>query len=62
MSRPTAALLIGLVGFAGYVVLVLLLGDFVLRLHWTVQLIYFALAGCIWAWPAKRLIYWGAGR
>lgn len=62
MSRSRAALLIGLVGFTSYVLLVLTLGDLVLRMHWIVQLVYFAVAGTIWVWPAKRLIYWGAGK
>ena len=62
MSRAPAALLIGLVGFAAYLAVVLALSDFVLRMHWTVQLIYFALAGVVWAWPAMRLIYWSGGK
>lgn len=62
MSRSTLALLIGLVGFAVYALVVLALGDLVLNWHWSIQMIYFALAGTIWAWPAKRLIYWGAGK
>lgn len=62
MSRSTAALLIGLVGIAGYVLLVLILGDFILDQHWTLQLLYFGVAGIVWVWPAKRLIYWGAGK
>jgi hypothetical protein len=62
MSRPLAAMLIGLVGIAAYVILVMILADLVLKLHWTVQFLYFAAAGVIWVWPAKRLIYWSAGK
>jgi len=62
MSRTLTALLIGLVGFTVYVGLALFLGDFVLRLHWTIQFLYFALVGVIWAWPARWLIYWSARR
>lgn len=62
MSRSTAAMLIGLVGIAGYVVLVLVLGDYALQWHWSLQLLYFGVAGIVWVWPAKWLIYWAAGK
>ena len=62
MSRSTTALLIGLLGFAGYVVVVMILGDWVFGMHWAVQFLYFAVAGILWVWPAKRLIYWSVGR
>jgi hypothetical protein len=58
MSRSTIALLAGLAGFIAYVVVVLLLADHVLGLHWTVQFVFFAVAGIAWVWPAKRLIVW----
>jgi hypothetical protein len=58
MSRPTIALLAGLAGFIAYVVVVLLLADHVLRLHWIVQFVFFAVAGIAWVWPAKRLMVW----
>ncbi len=60
MSRPLAALLIGLVGLTAYVLVVMILGDWVLEMHGIIQLVYFAVAGIIWAWPAKWLIYWSA--
>jgi hypothetical protein len=58
MSRSTIALLAGLAGFIAYVVVVLLLADHVLGLHWTAQFVFFAVAGIAWVWPAKRLIVW----
>ncbi len=58
MSRSTIALLAGLAGFIAYVVVVLLLADHVLGLHWMVQFVFFAVAGIAWVWPAKRLIVW----
>ena len=48
MSRPILALLVGLVGFAAYVGVVVLLADWVLTLHWLVQLAYFLVAGLAW--------------
>ncbi|MCU0886630.1 MAG: DUF2842 domain-containing protein [Rubritepida sp.] len=61
MSRPTLAFLIGMVGFAAYIWIVVILGDFVLQTHWLIQLVYYATAGVVWVFPAKRLILWGAG-
>lgn len=62
MSRPATALLIGLLGFIAYVILVLVVGDWVLKMHGAVQFFYFAIAGIAWVFPAKRLIYWSAGK
>ncbi|BDG73562.1 DUF2842 domain-containing protein [Roseomonas fluvialis] len=58
MSRSTIAALLGIAGFLAYVVVVLLLADHVRALHWTVELLFFAIAGIAWVWPAKRLIVW----
>ncbi len=55
-------MLIGLLGITAYVILVMILGDWVLEMHWTVQFLYFAAAGILWVFPAKRLIYWSAGK
>jgi len=55
-------MLIGLLGFTAYVIFVMIVGDWVLTLHWTLQLLYFATAGIFWVFPAKRLIYWSAGK
>lgn len=61
MSRPIIALLAGVFGFALYVGVVVVLADWVLQLHWTVQLVYFLAAGLAWVPPARRLMFWGAG-
>lgn len=61
MTRPIIALLVGLGGFAAYVALVVALADFVLDLHWVLQLVYFLVAGIAWAPAARRLMFWGAG-
>jgi hypothetical protein len=58
MSRPALATLAGLAGFLAYVVVVLLLADHVRSLHWTAELVFFAVAGIAWVWPAKRLMAW----
>lgn len=59
MSRPAIALLAGLLGFFFYVAAVLALADHVTgTFHWTVEVLFFAVAGVAWVWPAKRLIQW----
>lgn len=58
MSRPAIATLIGIAGFLAYVVLVLLVADHVRALHWTIEMLFFAVAGIAWVWPAKRLMMW----
>lgn len=60
MSRTAIAVPLGLLGFLLYVGAVVALADRVLELHWTVQAVYFVLAGIAWAWPAQRLMYWAA--
>lgn len=61
MSRPLIALVAGLLGFAAYVAVAIILADWVLTLHWLVQLAYFLVAGLAWVPPARRLMFWGAG-
>jgi hypothetical protein len=58
MSRPALAAIAGIAGFIAYVVVVLMLADHVRALHWTVEALFFAVAGIAWVWPAKRLMTW----
>lgn len=60
MRRSTLATLLGLAGFLAYVVLVLLLADHVRGLHWALELVFFAVAGIVWVWPARALMFWAA--
>ncbi|HEY4252232.1 MAG TPA: DUF2842 domain-containing protein [Roseomonas sp.] len=60
MSRIAIASIAGILGFLLYVAAVLILADLVLHLHWTLQIAFFALAGIVWAWPAKWLMFWAA--
>ncbi|MGG5888622.1 DUF2842 domain-containing protein [Falsiroseomonas sp. HC035] len=60
MSRIAIALVAGLLGFTLYVMVVVALADHVLGLHWLVQVLYFAAAGILWAFPAKSLMFWAA--
>ena len=60
MSRPQIAVPLGLLGFFLYIVAVMNLADLVVEIHWAVQIIFFLVAGTIWAWPAHKLILWAA--
>lgn len=60
MSRSVIAALAGVLGFILYVVVVLLVADRVRHLHWAIEMLFFAVAGIAWVWPAKRLMVWAA--
>jgi hypothetical protein len=60
MSRNSLALLAGSVGLLLYLGLVLWVGDWVQHLHWALQVPYFVLAGFVWVFPIRSLIYWAA--
>lgn len=62
MSRIALALLLGLAGFTLYVGVAVTLADQVLGTHWAVELLYFLLAGTLWAIPARRLMLSAAAR
>jgi hypothetical protein len=58
MPRVLIATIVGLVGFAAYVVGAVTLADQVAPLHWTLQALYFLVAGVLWALPATWLLMW----
>ena len=62
MSRIPIAIIAGLVGFALYVATVMILADYVLAWHWTIQAVYFITAGTLWVFPIRWLMFWGAGQ
>jgi hypothetical protein len=59
--RATVATILGLLGFLLYLGGVLWLADHVLAWHWTLQFLFFVAAGIGWVWPARWLLFWGAG-
>lgn len=61
MPRRTLALLVGLIGFLGYLAVVVSLADAVIPLHWAAGAVFYAVAGLAWAWPAAALLRWAAG-
>jgi hypothetical protein len=58
--RILLACLIGLTGLFLYLLLVLWAGDHVQRWHWAVQVPFYVLAGFVWVFPIRRLIFWAA--
>jgi hypothetical protein len=58
VRRGAVALIAGLVGFFAYLLVVLEIAAWLSGAHWAVELLFFALAGIIWAFPATRLIRW----
>ena len=58
MSRKPVALIAGLVGLCLYVAAAMVLGDWVLKAHWSIQALYFVVAGSLWVLPIRWLMYW----
>lgn len=61
MTRAAIAVPLGLLGMLIYLGVVVAIGDRLASAHWLAQAGYFAVAGIVWAFPARRLILW-AGR
>ena len=56
-GRKAIGLLAFLAGIAVYVSLAIVVAD-LLPDHWALDLLYFAVAGTLWVWPAARLVRW----
>lgn len=62
MPRILLACLAGFCFLALYLVVVLHLADWVLGLHWALQVPFFVLAGLAWVFPIRALMFWAARR
>ena len=60
MPRILIATLTGLLGFTLYIGLVLALADLLYPLYWALQVLFFVVAGTLWVFPAKFLLFWAA--
>lgn len=58
MSRTAIATLAGIFGLTAYLFVVLAIGDHVQTLHWAIQAVFYTVAGLIWVWPIRSLMYW----
>ena len=58
MSRPTLATIAGILFILVYIVAAITLPDFAPPLHWTIEAIYWGVAGIIWVFPVRWLMLW----
>lgn len=62
MSRITAATLAGLLFVAAYVVAAIALPDLLPRLPWSLEALYWLVAGTAWVFPIWWLMLWAVGK
>jgi len=58
MSRSTIASLAGILFVLIYIVVVITLPDYFTRLHWTLEALYWLIAGIVWVFPVRWLMLW----
>jgi hypothetical protein len=62
MPRIPIAVLGFLIGFSLYVIAAVTLADHIESLHWSIQALYFLVAGVLWTVPTRWLMLWAARR
>jgi hypothetical protein len=62
MGRILLATVTGLAGFVAYLAGAATLAEFIGPLHWSLQALYYGVAGVLWAIPARSLMLWAARR
>jgi len=62
MSRPPIPELAGVAFVLAYVAAAITLPAFLPRLHWSLQALYWCVAGLLWVLPISWLMRWAAGR
>jgi len=62
MSRGPIATVAALLFVLVYVTVAITLPDLVPRLHWSLEALYWLVAGIVWVFPVKWLMYWAAGK
>ena len=58
MSRTKIASVAGILFVLAYMVTVITLPDYFPRLHWTLEALYWLVAGVIWVFPVRWLMLW----
>lgn len=61
-SRSAIGMLILIFGLMAYVFLAAAVGEFLGGMSLVIQTIYYLIAGLLWIWPVKKLIYWMGGK
>ena len=56
-GRKAVGLLVFVLGMTVYAALAVTVADLVPD-HWLLDLLYYALAGTLWVWPASHLVRW----
>ena len=56
------ATLAGLAFVFVYIVAVVAIPDMIGRLHWTAEVVYWAVAGVVWVFPIRWLMLWAVGK
>ncbi len=62
MSRIPVACLAGLSFIIAWIAGAAVLSDYVFRLPFLVQVVYFAVAGFVWVFPVRWLMLWAANQ
>ena len=58
MSRARIAAIAGVLFVLAYMVAVVTLPDLFPRLHWSLEAIYWLVAGVVWVFPVRWLMLW----
>ena len=58
MSRPAIATIAGVLFILAYIVAATTLPDLAPRLHWTLEALYWCVAGIVWVFPVRWLMLW----
>ena len=62
MSRTMIAFIAGVIFVAAYMVAAVVLPEHLPRLHWSLEALYWCVAGILWVFPVRWLMLWAAGR
>ena len=58
MSRPAIATVAGVLFIIAYIVAAITLPDLAPRLHWSLEALYWCVAGIVWVFPVRWLMLW----
>ena len=58
MSRPTIAAFAGISFVIAYMAAAITLPDLLGRMHWTLEAVYWLIAGVVWVLPVRWLMLW----
>ena len=62
MSRTPIATIAGLLFITAYVIAAIALPDTLPRLHWSLEALYWGVAGIVWVFPIRWLMMWAVGK